>query len=382
MQHYLLYQNANRGGAFRTSVETEQIIHEARLAMSDFLNATSEHEIVFGANMTNLTFAISHALKHWLEPNDEIIVTRLDHDGNVSPWLRLAEDTGATIRWLDFNPVDCTLKLDELEGLLTYNTRLLAIGYASNSVGSINPVQQMTSLAHEAGAIVYVDAVQYAPHAPIDVQTLGADFLICSAYKFFGPHQGVLWGRYDLLDKLPAYKVRAAGDQPPDKFETGTQNHEGQAGTLGALQHLAWIGSQFGNKYSSQFPEFKERKLQLHTGMAAIKAYEQTLSAHLINGLQHIPGVRIWGITDPQQLGERVPTVAFTMERHAPQAIAECMGKHNIFVWDGHYYALDTVDRIALAHTGGMVRVGPAHYNTVNELDKFLELLAQLQHGR
>lgn len=381
MHHYLLHQNANRGGAFRTSAETDRLLRESRRAMADFLNAPSDREIVFGANMTSLTFALSHALKHWLQPEDEIIVTRMDHDGNIAPWLRLAEDADARIRWLDFNPPDGTLNMDELEGLLTDKTRLLAIGYASNAVGTISPVQRMAALAHAAGAMVFVDAVQYAPHAPVDVQTLGADFLICSPYKFFGPHQGVLWGRYDLLDRLPAYKIRPAAEQPPHKFETGTQNHEGQAGTLGALEHLAWVGSQFGMEFDGQFPEFTERKLQLHSGMAAIKAYEQTLSAHLINGLRQIPGVRIWGITDPQRLDERVPIVAFTISGHSPRAIAELMGEHNIFVWDGHYYAVEVVERLALAHSGGMVRVGPAHYNTVQELDRLLEVLAKFQRG-
>ena len=381
MQHYLLHQNANSGGVFRTSVETDWLLCESRHAMADFLNAPSNREIVFGANMTSLTFALSHAMKHWLEPRDEIIVTRLDHDGNIAPWLHLAEDSGARIRWLDFNPSDCTLNMNELERLLTDKTRLLAINYASNAVGTINPVQRMAGLARAAGAMVFVDAVQYVPHAPVDVQTLGADFLICSPYKFFGPHLGVLWGRYDLLDRLHTYKVRPAGELPPQKFETGTQSHEGQAGTLGALEHLAWVGSQFGAEFKGQFPEFTGRKLQLHSGMAAIKAYEQTLSTRLIDGLRQIPGVRIWGITDTQRTDERVPTVAFTMDRHSPRSIAERLAKHNIFVWDGHYYAVEVMERLALAHSGGMVRVGPVHYNTIQELDSLLEVLTVLQRG-
>ena len=379
IHYYLTHQYANSGGVFRTSLETDQMLHDSRRAMADFLNAPSEDEIIFGPNMTSLTFTLSNVLKYWIHPNDEIIVTRLDHDANISPWLHLAEDVGARIRWIDFNTPDCRLNIDELEAILTDKTRLIAIGLASNSVGTINPVHKIASLARAYDVLIYVDAVQYAPHAPIDVQTLGVDFLTCSPYKFFGPHQGVLWGRYDLLDRLPAYKVRPAQEQPPHKFETGTQSHEGRAGTLGALEYLAWVGTQFGDKFRNQFPDFQERTLKLHAGMAAIQSYEQTLSKHLINGLKNIPGTTIWGITDTHRLDERVPTVTFTMNGHNPRVIAERMAKQNIFIWDGHYYAVETAERLGLDRSGGMVRVGMAHYNTIQELDRLLECLHRLQ---
>ena len=381
MSDYLVQNNANLNGAFRTSLETEALLAEAHAAVADFLNAPSPDEVIFGPNMTTLTFALAHALQHEFAPGDEIIITRLDHDANISPWLRLAEDTGAIIRWLDFDPHTCTLRMDEFEGLLSERTKLVAVGYASNAVGTINPVQQiveMAGFASAAGALVYVDAVQYVPHGPTDVQSLGADLLACSPYKFFGPHQGVLWGKRELLDRLPAYKVRPAGEQPPDKFETGTQSHEGQAGTLGALEYLAWVGKQFGSSFAEHFTGMTGRRWHLHCALAAIKSYEETLSAHLISGLQSIPGVRVRGITDPTRMAQRVPTVAFTMDSHSPREIAEALARRNIFVWDGHYYAVEVVERLGLADSGGIVRVGAAHYNTSAEIDRLLEVVRAL----
>ena len=377
IQNYFLRNNANSGGTFRTSLDTDAVLLETRLAMSEFLNAETEREIVFGQNMTSLTFAISHSLTQWIQPEHEIIVTRLDHDANIAPWLQLSDETGAKIRWIDFDPRDCTLNLESFEKLLTNKTKLVAVGYASNSVGTINPVKKIAAMAHSVGALVFVDAVQYAPHAPTDVQAIGADFLVCSPYKFFGPHQGVLWAKYELLDSLPAYKVRPAENKPPHKFETGTQSHEGQAGTLGALEHIAWVGSEFGHDYASQFSAMSNRRLHLHCGMAAIQAYEQKLSTHLIEGLLKTSGVRIWGITDTNRLSERVPTVSFTVDGCQPRDIAKILADENIFVWDGHHYAIEIINQLGLTETGGMIRVGPAHYNTVEELDRLLEVLSE-----
>ncbi len=377
IQNYLIRNNANRGGSFRTSIDTETILLDARRAMSEFLNADSEREIVFGQNMTSITFAIARSLAKWIRPEHEIIVTRLDHDGNIAPWLQLSNETGAKIRWIDFDPRDCTLSLKDFKKTITDKTKLVAVGYASNSVGTINPIKEITSIAHSVGALVFVDAVQYAPHAPIDVKDIDADFMVCSPYKFFGPHQGVLWGKYELLDKLPPHKVRPAENNPPHKFETGTQSHEGQAGTLGALEHIEWIGKQFGSQYASQFSKLSDRSLHMHCGMAAIQEYEQKLSAHLIEGLQKISEVNIHGITDIQRLDERVPTVSFTVQGYHPRQIAQIMGDNNIFVWDGHYYAIEIINQLGLEKTGGMIRVGAAHYNTIDELDQLLAVLTK-----
>ena len=367
---YYLHHNANHGGAFATSARSDAILHEAHAAMADFLGAASPDEIVFGPNMTTLTFGVSRAIGRTLKPGDEIVVTHLDHDANIAPWLAMQE-RGVVVKWADVNTGDCTLDMGSLEAAITERTKVVAAGYASNAVGTINDVKTIVSMAHAAGAWAYVDAVQYAPHGPIDVTELDCDFLACSAYKFFGPHVGALYGKYDLLDRLPAYKVRPAGDLPPDKFETGTQNHEGIAGTLGALRYFEWLGGQTregdGEKGS--------RRERLHAAMAAIKEYEKGLSRALIEGFASIDGVKVWGITDPDRLDRRVPTVSFTMQGKSPRAIAEYLARHGINVWDGNYYALAIMERLDLQKSGGMVRVGAAHYNTPDEVARLIQAL-------
>jgi cysteine desulfurase family protein (TIGR01976 family) len=377
MAGYLARANANTHGAFATSQRSDQIIVEARQAMADFLNAPSPGEIIFGPNMTTLTFAISRAIARELKPGDEIVVTRLDHDANIAPWLAL-EERGIVIRHADFDPADCTLDMDGLAALITKRTRLVAVGYASNAVGTINDVRRIGEMAHAAGAWIYVDAVHYAPHGPIDVQAIDCDFLVCSAYKFFGPHMGVLYGRYGLLDRLRAYKVRPAGNQPPDKFETGTKNHEGMAGTTAAINYLADLGAELGAPFGGDYPDFSGRKLQLKTAMAAIRAYERPLVGKLINGLQAIPGVTLYGIADPARFDRRAPTVAFTLQSCTPRQVAERLGQAGIFVWDGNYYALAVTERIGVEESGGMVRVGIAHYNTPAEVDRLLAVVDDL----
>jgi cysteine desulfurase family protein (TIGR01976 family) len=331
------------------------------------LGAASHNEVAFGANMTTHTMGLSRALAHWVKPGDEVIVTRLDHDANVSPWMLLARDAGATLRWVDFHPEDCTLNLDDMERQLSKKTKIVACGLASNAVGTINDVEMISRMAHAYGALVFVDAVQYAPHGPIDVQALDCDFLMCSAYKFFGPHEGVLYGKFDLLDRLPAYKVRPADNRPPHKFETGTQNHEGIAGTLAAVEYLASLSGAKGTR--------RERIL---ASMAMIQDYERSLVAHLIKGLQQIKGLRIYGITDPIHFDQRVPTVAFRVEGFPPRRIAEALGERGIFVWDGNYYALAVTERLDVEDKGGMVRVGLAHYNTIEEVDRLLQELHRI----
>ena len=379
MSDYLLRTNANHGGAFKTSVESDAVVHEAHQAMADFLGAARAEEIVFGANMTTLTFMLARALGRRLGPGDEIVVTRLDHDANISPWLQMAEDRGATVRWVDLRPQDCTLVMKDFEEQITERTKLVACGYASNAVGTINDVRLVVELAHAAGALCFIDAVQIAPHAPIDVKALGCDFLACSAYKFFGPHVGALYGRYELLDELRAYKVRPAPSDPPGKFETGTGNFEGYAGTLGALEYLQWVGETFGASFAREHGgRFHGRALKLKQAMSAIREYEKELSQALLDVLEETPGVTIHGITDRRRLAERVPTVSFTLKGQHPHHVAEALGQAGIYVWDGNYYALAVTERLGLEESGGMVRVGPVHYNTVAEIERLGQALGKI----
>ncbi len=379
IQSYLTEHNANHDGAFATSRDSDAVVDEAHAAAADLLNANRPEEIVFGANMTTLTFHISRSIGRWLEPGDEIVVTRLDHDANITPWVMVAEERGCQVNWVDFHPEDGTLDMEQMEVALERKPRLVAVGYASNALGTINPVARITDMAHEAGALVYIDAVQHAPHGPIDVQALDCDFLVCSAYKFFGPHVGVLYGKYELLDRLSAYRVRPAPADPPGKFETGTGNFEGYAGVLGALEYLEWLGETFGSHYSEKYEEkYQERALLLKQAMAAIRAYEYELSCALLDVLEETPGVTVYGPTDRRRLEERVPTVSFTLKGMHPRQVAEELDKQNIYVWDGNYYALAVTERLGLEESGGMVRVGPVHYNTAEEIRRFGEALGRI----
>ena len=380
IQRYLLECNANHEGAFATSRQSDAILDEAHAAMADFLNAARPEEIIFGANMTTLTLHISRSLARQLKPGDEIVVTRLDHDANISPWLLVAEDRGCKVTWIDFDPQDCTLKLDEFEQALERKPRIVAFGYASNAVGTINPVRKITEMAHAAGALVYVDAVQYAPHGPIDVQALGVDFLVCSSYKFFGPHAGILYGRYELLEQIKAYKVRPAPNSLPGKFETGTQNHEGIAGVLGALEYFEWLGKTFGAGQEEGLRErgYSGRRLELKKGLTALRAYEFELSRALLATLGQVPGLHLYGLAEPRKLDQRVPTFAFTLAGKQPRAVAEALAEAGIYVWDGNYYALAVTERLGVEASGGMVRVGAVHYNTLEEVARLGEVLKSI----
>ncbi|MEP6985488.1 MAG: cysteine desulfurase-like protein [Chloroflexota bacterium] len=374
---YFLHMNANSGGGFATSKKTDAMVQSVRVKVADFLNAPSPSEIVFGANMTTLNFSLSRALAKTLKAGDEIVLTRMDHDGNVAPWLRIAEDYGLVVRWVDINTRDCTLDLDSLEAALTDRTKIVATVHASNAVGTINPVAQIGQMAHAAKALYVVDAVQSAPHVPLDVQAIGCDFLLCSAYKYFGPHIGVLWGRYDLLASLPVYKVRPSKDKPPYRWETGTPSFETIAAVGACIDYITGLGTDFGSEYASQFPQFSGRRLALKTGMTAAGAYERELVTHLIEVIQRRSGATIAGITDPTRFHDRVPTVVFTLEGHTPQQIAEHLASHSIFVWDGNYYAVEIMARLGRSEQG-MVRVGLAHYNTHEEIDRFEAALQKL----
>jgi cysteine desulfurase family protein (TIGR01976 family) len=376
---YLNLNNANHGGAFATSIESDAVLTEAHAAMADFLNAYRPEEIIFGNNMTTLTLHISRSVSRTWKAGDEIVVTRLDHDANVTPWVLAAQDQSVKVQQVDFHPENGTLDLEDMAKKLENRPRLVAVGYASNALGTINPVKKIIELAHAAGALVYVDAVQYAPHGPIDVQDLGCDFLVCSAYKFFGPHAGILYGRYDLLDELMAYKVRPAPNSLPGKFETGTQNHEGIAGVLGAVEYFEWLGSTFGVGFKKKYgTRYQGRRLRLKQATGALHVYELEISRAMLEALEEIPGLTLYGLKDPNRLEERVPTFSFTLKGWHPRQLAEALAKERIYTWDGNYYALSVTKRLGLEESGGMLRVGPVHYNTLDEIERFRQVLVRM----
>lgn len=357
---YYQTMNANSGGAFATSQRNDAMVTAARDAVARFLNAPNPKEIVFGANMTTLNFALSRAIARTLKPDDELVLTRMDHDANVAPWLHIADDLGLTVRWVDINEADCTLDMASLEDALSEKTRIVATVHASNAVGTINPVHQIADMAHAVGAYHVVDAVQSAPHISLDVQAIGCDFLLCSAYKFFGPHVGIMWGRYDLLAELPAYKVRPSKDVPPYRWETGTPSFETIHAVQKAVEYLESLGGG-----------------DIKAAMNNLREYETELVAQLIAGLQAIDGVKIYGITDPARYDQRVPTVVFTKDGYTSAQVAQYLAERDIYVWDGDYYAVEIMRR--LGHSDdGMVRVGLAHYNTPAEVDQLLTVLAGL----
>lgn len=372
---YLAETNANSGGAFATSEASDAMSDEAHAAVADFLGAGSPDEIKFGYNMSTLTLHIGRSIGATLRPGDEIVVTTLDHEANVSTWEAMAQDRGLTVRKVGIHLEDVTLDLEDLESKLNDRTRLVAIGYASNAVGSVNPVAEIVARAHEVGAMAYVDAVAYAPHGPIDVRALDADFLACSAYKWFGPHLGALYGKAEILDRLPAFKVRPAHD----RFETGTPAFESIAGTLAATDYLRDVGRSYGDVAGAPgAADASERRRELVAGMTAIAGYERTLVGRLIAGLQAIPGVEIHGITDPDRFAERVPTVSVSIAGIAPRTAAETLGRSGIFTWDGDFYATGLIERLGKADVGGVLRLGLVHYNTAAEVDRTLEALAGL----
>jgi cysteine desulfurase family protein (TIGR01976 family) len=371
--HYYRTMNANHGGRFLTSERSDAMLARAHEAVADLLNASAD-EVKFGANMTTLNFALSRSIGATLGPGDEVVVTRLDHEANVGPWHALAGERDVVVRTVEIREDDCTLDLASFEAALSARTRHVAVGLASNAVGTINPVREIVDRAHAAGATVSVDAVHFAPHGPIDVRDLDCDFLLASAYKFFGPHVGILYGKRDALDRLPAYKVRPA----EDRWETGTQDHEGIAGTLAAVEYLAEIGERFGTPFADALSRYGGRRLALKAGLAAIRATEMELFGRLMNGLEEVPGIRIWGIRDRARWHERCPTVAFRIGLTPPAGTAAALGRRGIFAWDGDYYATGLMERLGIAESGGAVRVGLAHYNTPDEVDRLIESLHEL----
>jgi len=373
---YYREMNANAGGAFRTSELSDAMVDEAHAAVADFLGAASPEEIKFGYNMSTLTLHLGRSIGATLAPGDEIVVTTLDHEANVSTWRAMAADRDVTVRTVDIHDDDVTLDLEDLKSKLGPRTRLVAVGYASNAVGSVNPVREIVARAHEVGALTFVDAVAFAPHGPIDVQALDTDFLVCSAYKWFGPHLGALYGKADVLARLPAYKVRPAHD----RFETGTANFEAIAGTLAATDYLRDVGRSYGDVGGAPgAANASERRRELVAGMVTIAAYERDLVTRLINGLELLRGIVIHGITDRAAFGSRVPTVSISIDGVRPREAAEALGRRGIYVWDGDFYATSLIERLGKADVGGVLRLGLVHYNTASEVDRTLEALAGLR---
>ena len=367
---YYRTANANHGGAFATSRRSDAIVVEAHDAIADLLNVEGR-EITLGPNMTTLTFHVSRSIAASFRPGDEIVVSGLDHQANVDPWIAAARDNELIVRTWEPRLDDCTLHLEDLEALLGERTRLVAVGWASNAVGTINPVAEVAARAHAAGALVYVDAVHAAPHLSLDARAVGADFVACSVYKFFGPHVGALYGRHDLMAALPSIKLRPA----THRFETGTGNFEGYAGALAAVDYLCWVGERCGGHASPA-----ERRAGLVAAMTAIRGYELDLYGHLAAGLGAVPGIRVHGLTDPADVDRRTPTAAITIRGIGPRAAAEALGAQQIAVWDGDFYATGLIERLGLAPEG-VLRIGLTHYNTRAEVDRLLEALDGIATG-
>jgi cysteine desulfurase family protein (TIGR01976 family) len=389
--NYLRRDNANTGGAYPTSRHTDAMIAEARSAMADFLHCGAD-EVIFGPNMTTLTYAMSRAIGRELKPGDEIVVTHLDHDANVSPWLAIAEEKGVTVRWAEIHDEDCTLDMADLASKINFNTKLVAAGYASNAVGTINPVKEIVRLAHSAGALAYIDAVHYGPHGLIDVAALDCDFLVCSTYKFFGPHMGVLFGKREHLKRLRPYKVRPNTNAIPNCWEWGTLNHECIAGIAACVEYLADLGRHHetcedgtcGDRRSAR-PSSEARPEATTTRRAAIQAAYEAIHEHelgllkrMIAGLKEIPGLKIYGITDPARFDERCATVAVRIANHTPLGLASQLGDRGIFTWDGNYYALNLTEHLDVEKSGGFLRIGLVHYNTMEEVDRLLTALQEI----
>jgi cysteine desulfurase family protein (TIGR01976 family) len=371
MRHYLTTTNANHGGRFPTSRASDVMLDDAHRAVADLLGAPSADCTIFGANMTSLTFAISRALARTWKSGDEVIVTRLDHDANVSPWVLAARDAGVRVHHIEFRRDDCTLDLEQLQQRLSDHTRLVAVGCASNAVGTINPVADICRWAHDAGSQVYLDAVHYVPHALVDAAGWNCDYVACSAYKFFGPHVGLLWGRRELLESLVPYKVRPAADTLPDRWMTGTQNHEGIAGVLAAIDYLAELGRQCA-------PRAATRREALDRAFRQIGAYERQLCRRLVDGLRELRQVRVWGIVEGDQFDRRVPTVSITHFRRSPVEVVDHLAARGIFAWHGNFYALELTESLGL-EPDGLVRLGLLHYNTQGEVERLLAALEELE---
>ncbi len=378
MVEALTTYRANVHGNFASSLRATKIVEESRHAVADLVNARSEREIIFGANMTSLTFQMTRTLGPRFSPGDELLLTGMQHDGNTTPWLMMAAERGMTVRRVEFDPTTYQLNRDELSSAISSKTAMVAINYSSNVLGTINDVQEICRLARNAGALTYVDAVQYAPHGPVNVQALDCDFLVASMYKIFGPHIGVLFGRAEVLQDLRPHKLRAASDDIPDRFETGTKSLEGIAGTMGAVEYLEWVGAEFGVTSPAALPGLRPRTVTLYEAFAAMTDYEQPLVTRLIQGLHALPGVVVHGITDLALLHDRVPTVSFSQSGLDREALAIALSNRGIYCWNGDVYAPDVIDRLGLTLEGGVIRMGITHTNTLSEVETTLATLGEL----
>ena len=370
---YLRENKANTAGAYTTSRNTDAMIAEARRAMADFFHCDAD-EVIFGPNMTTLTYAVSRSIGRVLQPGDEILLTHLDHDANISPW-RALEERGVTVRFAEINEEDCTLNMRDLATKITGRTKLVAVGCASNAVGTINNVGEIVRLAREVGALAYIDAVHYAPHGPIDVRALDCDFLVCSTYKFFGPHMGVLYGKREHLKRLEPYKVRANTNAIPNRWEWGTLNHECIAGIAACVDYLTDLGRRCD-------PSASGRRAALLAAYKAIQQHERELTEHLISGLLAIPGLKLYGIHDAKRFDRRCPTVAVRIKGWTPLRLATALGERGFFTWDGNYYALNLTERLDVEKAGGFLRIGLAHYNTSEEIERLLATLREIVSRR
>jgi cysteine desulfurase family protein (TIGR01976 family) len=369
---YLKHANANTCGAYLTSRRTNQVIADARAAMADFFGCDAD-EVVFGFNMTSLTFAMSRAIGRELRAGDEIVLTLLDHDANFSPWHAL-EEQGVVIRRVAFRESDCTLDMQDLAQQINSRTKVVAVGYASNAVGTINDVKEVVRLAHAVGALAYIDAVHYAPHGSIDVRDLDCDFLVCSSYKFFGPHMGILFGKREHLKRLQPYKVRANTNEIPNCWEWGTLNHEGIAGIAACVEYIASLGRKVDSSVTS-------RRAAILAAYGEIVKYERALCERLMQGLDSMPTVKIYGIRDPQGFEHRCPTIALRAEGHTPLELATKLGDRGFFTWDGNYYALNLTEQLDVEKDGGFLRIGLFHYNSGEEVDRLLGALREILAG-
>lgn len=372
--------NSTHGASFRgtpAAERTNAIVEDAHRGVAAFLGATDPEECVFGPNMTTLAFAMSRRIGASLRPGDEIVVSAIDHDANIAPWLALAEERGLVLRWVEPVLPECRIDPASVVAAIGPRTRVVSLGRASNAVGTLLPPADLADVAdaaHRAGALVWVDAVHAAAHVPLDVADSGADVVLCSAYKIYGPHLGIVWGRREVLDALPSQNVRWPGAHLPARLETGTTAYELLAGLLGTLDYLRWLGRTFGGPGSTG----DGARSELRAALTVIREYEATLCARLLTRLSAIQGCRIFGVTDPARVEERCPTVAFTLPHTAPAAVADACSRGGLAVWSGEFASFELMRRLGVPADEGVVRVGIAHYTTHAEVDRLADLLTRL----